>query len=164
MTSPLHPLRFFPLAAAQPCSFCFSEMAGVHTDYRARICIRCIERILQASHPNMGGNVSTAGPVSTRNWLDKEGRPAGGVASGVGFAINWQDGPLGQGADRKPPNGAFVEDVLYACLGRLRFYQDSEFGCDENGDAIGYIVDALNRLEERTRRRIAAGVEGTHAK
>ena len=107
--------------------------------------------------------MSTIG-YQSRHWKDKDGRPAGGVSSGLGFAISWQDGPLGRGEERRPPNGAFVEDVMYACLDRLRFYQDSEFGCTENQDAISNLVMALNRLEDRTRRRIAAGVEGTHAK
>jgi hypothetical protein len=99
-----------------------------------------------------------------QHWKDLDGRPAGGVSSGRGFAISWQNGPLGQGEARQEPNGAFVEDVMQACLDRLRFYEASEFACPENADAIGDLVHALNRLDERTRRRIAAGVEGTHAK
>ncbi len=96
------------------------------------------------------------------NWTDEEGRPAGGVSAGVGFTIAWQNGPLGRGSDRRPPNGAFVEDVMDACLQRLTFYQASEFACDENGDAIGYLRLALEQLENRTARRVRDGVEGTH--
>ncbi len=107
--------------------------------------------------------MSTTGHTSQFE-KDEQGRPAGGVSYGLGFSISWQDGPLGRGDERKPPNGAFVEDVLYACLDRLRFYEDSEFACAENADAITRIAEALNRLDDRTRRRIAAGVEGTHAK
>lgn len=98
------------------------------------------------------------------HWNDAEGRPAGGASSGRGFAISWQNGPLGRGDERREPNGAFVEDVLAACLDRLEVYQASEFACDENADAIAYVRDALARLEARTARRIAAGVEGTHAR
>jgi hypothetical protein len=107
--------------------------------------------------------MSTTGHTSEFE-KDVEGRPAGGVSYGKGFKIRWQDGPLGRGPDRKPPNGAFVEDVLYACVDRLRFYQDSESACVENQDAITHLCSALNRLDDRTRRRIAEGVEGTHAK
>lgn len=107
--------------------------------------------------------MSTIGHFS-EHWKDEQGRPAGGVSSGRGFTVSWQNGPLGRGDERRQPNGAFVEDVLGACLGRLEFYQASEFACDENADAIAHIFDALTRLNERTVRRTAAGVEGTHAR
>lgn len=45
------------------------------------------------------------------NRVDADGNPAGGSLSGKGLSIEWQDGPLGRGADRKEPNGAFVETV-----------------------------------------------------
>ena len=48
------------------------------------------------------------------HWSDKDGNPAGGVSSGRGFAISWQNGPLGRGVERREPNGAFVEDVIAA--------------------------------------------------
>lgn len=107
--------------------------------------------------------MSTVGHFS-QHWKDGMGRPAGGVSSGRGFAISWQNGPLGQGDQRVEPNGAFVEDVLDACLRRLKFYQESEFACDENADAIAYVTNALERLDERTRRRVSSGVEGTHSR
>ena len=99
----------------------------------------------------------------SEHWSDDKGRPAGGVSSGRGFAISWQNGPLGRGDTRREPNGAFVEDVIEACRDRLRFYQQSEFGCDENQEAIEHIEQAMEALELRTKRRIAQNVEGTHA-
>lgn len=98
------------------------------------------------------------------HWLDEQGRPAGGVSSGRGFAISWQNGPLGRGDERQGPNGAFVEDVIDACRQRLEFFQKSEFGCPENASAIEALDQAAIVLEQRTQRRVAAGVEGTHAK
>jgi len=44
----------------------------------------------------------------SEHWRDDKGRPAGGVSSGRGFAISWQNGPLGRGNERRDPNGAFV--------------------------------------------------------
>lgn len=94
--------------------------------------------------------------------LDEHRHPAGGKTLGKGIEIHWQDGPLGRGPDRKEPNGAFVEGVIKAALGRLEFYQESEFRCEENDDAIGYLEAALGALERRTIDRTDREVEGTH--
>lgn len=96
------------------------------------------------------------------NHLDNNGNPAGGYVSGVGLSINWQEGPLGRGDDRKEPNGAFVETVLAAALQRIQHYQDSKFNCRENAIAITKIEEALLWLDKRTRDREARQVEGTH--
>lgn len=95
---------------------------------------------------------------------DTDGRPAGGRTTGIGFRITWQDGPLGQ--PPRPPNGAFVEDVIAAALGRLRFYQvcqDGAFACRENALAITKLEEALHWLDSRRRDREERGVRGTHA-
>jgi hypothetical protein len=96
---------------------------------------------------------------------DKDGNPSGGSTDGAGIAIEWQSGPLGRGPDRKEPNGAFVETVIQAAIGRLQFYQKANYGkfaCPENADAITYLETALLRLEKRTRDREEREVEGTH--
>lgn len=93
---------------------------------------------------------------------DAAGNPAGGVTVGTGFTIAWQDGPLGRGMARQAPNGAFVEDVIAACIGRLKFYQDGRFNCAENAVAIQRLEAALEALDQRTLNRIAREVEGTH--
>ena len=31
-----------------------------------------------------------------QHWLDMDGNPAGGVSTGKGFTISWQNGPLGK--------------------------------------------------------------------
>ena len=93
---------------------------------------------------------------------DADGNPAGGTTTGTGIEIRWQDGPLGRGTDRKEPNGAFVEDVIEAAIGRLRFYQQSRFRCRENDAALRSLEAAKYQLEARTRRREEREVEGTH--
>jgi hypothetical protein len=100
----------------------------------------------------------------SKHWNSEGGRPAGGVSSGRGFTISWQNGPLGKiGTDeRKEPNGAFVEDVIEVVRDRLEYYQQSEFACGENQEAIHYLTLALDALDIRTEKRIAKGVEGTH--
>lgn len=95
-------------------------------------------------------------------WVDDEGRPAGGVNYGTGFCISWQNGPLGRGDERKRPNGAFVETILAVVASRIEFYNVSGFRCAENDAALAHIYAALATLKERTDRREAEGVEGTH--
>lgn len=94
--------------------------------------------------------------------LDDSGNPAGGYTQGTGISITWQNGPLGRGEDRKAPNGAFVEGVLQAALGRLNHYQATKFKCRENALAITKIEEALHWLQSRTASRESRGVEGTH--
>jgi hypothetical protein len=59
-------------------------------------------------------------------------------------------------------NGAFIEGVITAAIDRLEFQQASRFKCQENADAIDLLKKAVGRLMDRTNRRIALGIEGTH--
>ena len=98
----------------------------------------------------------------SEHWNDTEGRPGGGVSSGRGFVVSWQNGPLGREADRREPNGAFVEDVIAVVIDRLKVYQASEFACEANQRAIEALETAANVLDDRTKDRENRGVEGTH--
>jgi hypothetical protein len=80
----------------------------------------------------------------------------------MGLLINWQNGPLGRGEDRREPNGAFVETVIDAAKQRLEFYQQSRFACEENKAAISYLEAALEILNARTLKREKRNVEGLH--
>lgn len=97
--------------------------------------------------------------------LDPDGNPSGGTSNGRGIRIRWQDGPLGRGAARGEPNGAFVEGVIQAAMDRLTFYQEASggrFAHVQNANAIDHLRWALEDLDLRTREREARGVEGTH--
>ena len=94
------------------------------------------------------------------------GNPSGGETAGIGIAIKWQNGPLGRGETRKEPNGAFVENVIQAAIGRLQFYQAAmggKFACRANDHAITKLEEALMWLEKRTADREAREVEGVYA-
>lgn len=94
--------------------------------------------------------------------LDNDGNPAGGTTNATGLAITWQNGPLRDGDQWRGINGAFVEDVIEAAIGRIEFYQVSRFHCLHNAAALGHLRAALEVLNERTRDRVDRGVEGTH--
>lgn len=94
--------------------------------------------------------------------MDPEGNPCGGHTSNSGIEIEWQNGPLGRGPERKMPNGAMVEDVLDAAKGRLEFFQHSKFANFYNAIAIGLIDLAIQVLNMRTAEREIRGVEGLH--
>lgn len=106
------------------------------------------------------------GEIQERHAVDEEGRPAGGTTTGRGFIVHWQQGPLvGADGERMEPNGAFVEDVIAAAIGRIEFYQrtaDGLFACVENADALRALRTAAERLDDRTKNREFRGVEGTH--
>lgn len=98
----------------------------------------------------------------SEHWNDADGNPAGGCSYGTGFAISWQNGPLGCGQARREPNGAFVEALVGAVVDRLEYYQTTRFACDENEAAIALLKNALAALDSRTADREARSVEGTH--
>ena len=102
------------------------------------------------------------GEFEAVNRIDEKGNPTGGHVEGVGMRIDWQDGPLGRGENRREPNGAFVETVIAGSKQRIEFYQDSQFSCRENEQAIHHLEEALKWLNLRTQRREARGVEGEH--
>ena len=100
--------------------------------------------------------------IKSEHWNDANGNPAGGNTFGPGFAIGWQNGPLGRGEKRKEQNGAFVEDVIKAAADRLEYYQKSRFFCKANAIALDHLNYALSILDNRTKDREARQVEGTH--
>lgn len=98
----------------------------------------------------------------SQHWSDANGNPAGGVSSGKGVTISWQNGPLAVDGTRREPNGAFVETVIAMVVDRIVFYQTSRFASGYNERALAYLHSALGELNARTADREKRGVEGTH--
>lgn len=101
--------------------------------------------------------------ITETHKKDGLGNPAGGMTEGIGITIGWQDGPLFRDGVMQRPNGASVEGVIRAAIGRLMFFQDSKFKCRENALAITKLEEAIHWLDHRTNDRIDRGVEGTHS-
>lgn len=74
-------------------------------------------------------------------------------------AILFQNGPIKEFG----VNGLTQEALLAIVIDRLRSFQSGPFACDDNELALKHTQAALNTLQNRTRARIARGVEGTHA-
>ena len=97
------------------------------------------------------------------HWDDASGNPGGGISTGRGFTISWQNGPLGKigTPERRDPNGAFVEHLVTAVKGRFQYYQDGNFPCAENQKCIQLLNEVLSVCRSR-RNRTDAKTEGTH--
>lgn len=72
--------------------------------------------------------------------------------------IHFQEGPIKECG----VNGVCNEDLINMVLCRLQYFQQSEFKCEENANAIIYLKSALDELRKRTNKREKRGVEGTH--
>lgn len=73
-------------------------------------------------------------------------------------AIHFQKGALNETA----PNGISNEALLAIVLHRLESFQTSPFKSTYNAEAISHLRKALEALHNRTKSRLARGVEGTH--
>lgn len=98
--------------------------------------------------------------VREEHRVDENGNPAGGTTDGIGFAIEWQNGPF-MGTD-ETQTGAVVEGVIEAVLGRLEWYQSTKFKCRENALAITKLEEALHWMRHRQMDRKRRGVQGRH--
>ena len=118
-----------------------------------------------ADHPAVA-EVDTPKSVNffSEHWLDENGNPSGGVSSGPGITISWQNGPLGRGENRREQNGAFAETALGMILDRFHFFQTTKFACVENAAVIEHLERAIRVIQDRSQAREARGVEGTHQK
>ncbi len=95
--------------------------------------------------------------TSTNGSDDSLGRVLTGVTNCV---VLFQNGPIKEVG----VNGITHESLLAIVIDRLRSYQAGPFACRENEAAQILCTDALGLLQQRTRARIARGVEGTHEK
>jgi len=83
-------------------------------------------------------------PIRGNHWVDKDGIPGGGVCAGFGVCIIWQNGPISVNGR----NGASVEDVLFAAMDRLEFFQDTKFASVPVAQALMQLKKAVNKLNQ----------------
>jgi len=73
--------------------------------------------------------------------------------------VEFQNGPVTEAGI----NGLTQEVLLAIVIDRLRSFQSGPFACEANGNALGFVEEALHCLHDRTRERMGRGVEGKHA-
>lgn len=72
----------------------------------------------------------------------------------------FQNGPINEVG----VNGVTHEALLAVVVDRLRSFQSGPYACRENALALTKLEEGLMWLLQRTRGRMARGVEGTHTK
>jgi hypothetical protein len=72
--------------------------------------------------------------------------------------VLFQNGPIKEFG----VNGVTQEALLAIVIDRLNSFQAGPFASGDNQVALNHCLAALGALQERTRKRIARGVEGTH--
>lgn len=75
-----------------------------------------------------------------------------------GTTILFQNGPIPEAG----VNGITQEVLIAICIDRLECFQAGPYACAENGDALVHLKIAQQVLQERTKKRMERGVEGTH--
>jgi hypothetical protein len=72
--------------------------------------------------------------------------------------IDFQEGPIGEVG----VNGLTHEALLVILIDRMEGFQAGPYASENNAAALQHMKSALEALQQRTRARIARGVEGTH--
>ena len=73
-------------------------------------------------------------------------------------AIVFQNGPINQVG----VNGVTHETLIAILIDRLRCFQAGPYACPDSNIALSHLEAAQGSLHNRTRARMARGVEGTH--
>lgn len=73
--------------------------------------------------------------------------------------IDFQNGPIKEAG----VNGFTHEALLAILIDRLEGFQSGPYACIENSAALSALKSAQGHLKSRTEKRLARGVEGTHA-
>lgn len=117
------------------------------TEHQINECNQAITIEADEPDPN-NGNASHVYDVT---WMERDD-------SGMHVCVQFQKGPI-----KEVGTNGLTHEVLLAILAdRLRGFQSSPYACQENADALVAIEMAQQRLHDRTRKRVARGVEGTH--
>ena len=74
-------------------------------------------------------------------------------------SIHFQDGPIGETG----PNGITCGSLIAICIDRLEAFQRGPYASEHNAAALSHLQSAIGCLFDRTRARMARGVEGTSA-
>jgi hypothetical protein len=82
------------------------------------------------------------------------------VVDNVLCSVSFQNGPIKEAG----VNGVHNEDLICIVMDRLAGFQQGDYACEANGEAIECLGEALEALLARTNEREQRGVEGIHKK
>lgn len=74
------------------------------------------------------------------------------------LGLTFQHGPIKEVGT----NGITQEVLLAILIDRLEGFQSGPYACPENAAALLHLMQARDSLHDRTKARVARGVEGTH--
>jgi len=74
--------------------------------------------------------------------------------------VGFQNGPIKEYG----VNGITHEALLAILIDRMEGFQSGPYASADNATALDHLRGALSALQNRTRERLARGVEGTHEK
>ena len=111
-------------------------------------------RITVIDEPGAGG----ANHIYHIGWNGRDGQPA--ATNSDNLLVGFQNGPIKEVG----VNGVTQEALAAIIIDRLRSFQAGPFAGEYNARALNCFEKGLGWLQERTKDRIARGVEGTHTK
>ena len=76
----------------------------------------------------------------------------------VGATFLFQNGPIAEVG----VNGITHEALLAILIDRMEAFQSGPYMCEENAAALAGLLSAQHWLQQRTKKRMDRGVEGTH--
>lgn len=97
----------------------------------------------------VGGFDADSNP--SKRFLDKQ-------ATGGNVVLLFQNGPISETGT----NGITHEALLAVLIDRFHSFQAGPFACAENDLALKHLCSAQDAMHQRTKARMARGVEGTH--
>lgn len=112
------------------------------------------------SHPKHGRY------LNAKQYLDENPNPNPEIALHFRHTVNkkddllllFQNGPIPEAG----VNGITHEALLEVLIDRLNGFQSGPFACQANADCLNHLKAAQEILLNRTRERMARGVEGSH--
>jgi len=117
------------------------------TSHKSNACNEAITIIADARDEQYGN----ASHVYKVRFQPKHGDPQG-------CDIEFQRGPIKEVG----VNGVTNEALLAILIDRMDGFQSGAFACEDNREVLACLLNAMRWLQERTRARVARGVEGTN--
>lgn len=84
------------------------------------------------------------------NKVDVNGDIRTSVDYGFGYSINWEPIPFDVVKNSDDRYGAYLEDIICACINRINVLQVSKYKSEEYEEVKNKLFDALNILKAKS--------------